>query len=115
MRAAMANINWREELDGKSGSEAWTSLRDHLNGVVNENVPLRRRRNQNRPAWLTKEILCAIRRKKRLWTKARQGENRDEYMKEEKKVRRMIRNAKRKHEKRLAGGGGKDSTIKRQF
>ena len=115
MRENMASINWRERMENKSGSEAWEMLRDHINTMVAENVPARRRRNQNRPAWLSKEILCAIRRKKRLWTKVRQGGPRDEYEIEEKKVRRMIRNAKRKHEKKLAEGGGKDGKAKRQF
>ena len=80
----------------------------------NEHVSARRRRNQNRPSWLSKEILCAIRRKKRLWTRERQGGPRDEYEREEKKVRRMIRNAKRKQEKKLAEGGGKDSRVNTQ-
>ena len=106
MRENMASINWRERMENKSGSEAWEMLRDHINTMVAENVPARRRRNQNRPAWLSKEILCAIRRKKRLWTKARQGGPREEY---------VIRNAKRKHEKKLAEGGGKDGKAKRQF
>ena len=115
MKADMAGVNWREELQNKSGSEAWDTFRDLLNSTVDKHVPERRKRNQNRPAWLTKEILCAIRRKKRLWTKAKHGENREEYEKEEKRVRKMIRNAKRKHEKKLADGGGKDSAAKRQF
>ena len=84
MKADMAGVNWREELQNKSGSEAWDTFRDLLNSTVDKHVPERRKRNQNRPAWLTKEILCAIRRKKRLWTKAKHGENREEYEKEEK-------------------------------
>ena len=111
----MASINWRQELQNKTGSEAWTTFRDQIKAAVDRHVPERRRRNQNRPAWLTKEILCAIRRKKRLWTKAKHGEDKEDYEKEEKRVRKMIRNAKRKHEKKLADGGGKDGTAKRQF
>ena len=96
----MASINGRQELQNKTGSEAWTTFRDQIKAAVDRHVPERRRRNQNRPAWLTKEILCAIRRKKRLWTKAKHGEDKEDYEKEEKRVRKMIRNAKRKHEKK---------------
>ena len=111
----MASINGRQELQNKTGSEAWTTFRDQIKAAVDRHVPERRRRNQNRPAWITKEILCAIRRKKRLWTKAKHGEDKEDYEKKEKRVRKMIRNAKRKHEKKLADGGGKDGTAKRQF
>ena len=88
---------------------------NQIQASVKRNVPTRRRRNRNRPAWLSKEILTAIRRKKRLWTRVREGNNRELYDEEEKKVKKMIRNAKRKFEKKLAEGGKKDSTTKRQF
>ena len=54
------------------------------------------------------EILRDIRRKKRLWAKAKSGEGVEEYKKVEKEVRNKIRSAKRKFEKRLANCGEKD-------
>ena len=78
-------------------------------------MPPRRKRNQNRPTWLSNEILRDIRRKKRLWAKAKNGEGAEEYKKVEKEVRNKIRSAKRKFEKRLANGGEKDGVKKRQF
>ena len=76
---------------------------------------MRRPRNHNRPAWLSQNILRAIRRKKRLWTKAKSGECVEEYRKEEKSVRNMIRKAKRNFEKKIADGSAKDGISKRKF
>ena len=75
----MASINWREKIHRKTGSEAWDIFRDEISAVVAANVPERRRRNHNRPAWLSRDILRAIPREKRLWTRVRQGGSRDEY------------------------------------
>ncbi len=48
----------------------------------------------------------AIRRKKRLWRTCRDRIPTDEYKEAEKKVRNLIRNAKRRYEKKLASGNG---------
>ena len=115
MREELGRIDWRSELDGKEVEEAWTAFTGRIQQAVGKHVPVRRKRNQNRPAWLSTDILRAIRKKKRLWTKAKSGEQVDEYNKVEKDVRRMIRNAKRKYEKKLAEGGCKDGVQKRRF
>ena len=64
---------------------------------------------------MSTEILRAIRKKIRLWARAKVGEQREEYNREERKVKKMIRNAKRKFEKQLAEGGGKDLVAKKRF
>ena len=117
MRRSLAEVNWRDELKDKDGNEAWTVLRDRITAVVDRYVPKRRRRNNAKPAWLNREILRAIRRKKRLWTRAKDGDrkDKDEYTAAEKQVKRMIRSAKRKFEKKLAEGGKKDGAAKRKF
>ena len=76
-------------MDGKSGQEAWELLKNKIHESVDKHVPMRRPRNHNSPAWLSQNILRAIRRKKRLWTKAKSGECVEEYRKEEKSVRNM--------------------------
>ena len=117
MRNELLAVNWRNELNGKDGNAAWSVLKEKILKTVEKFVPKRRRRNFNKPAWLSSEILRAIRRKKRLWRKAKDGDRRDkdEYDKEEKRVRRMIRSAKRRFEKKLADGGKKDGVAKRRF
>ncbi len=69
-------------------------------------APVRRKKNSNRPAWMTQEILRAVRRKKRIWRAIRGGQITEEYKEAEKKVRNLIRNSKRGFEKKLAAGGG---------
>ena len=114
MRDMLADVNWRRDMNGKSVEEAWTLLTSKINQTVKDFVPLRRRRNQNRPAWLSQNILREVRKKKRLWAKAKTGEMKDEYKAAEKKVRNLIRNAKRSFEKKLARDGGVNGN-KRQF
>ncbi len=55
---------------------------------------------------MNKEILRAMSRKKRLWRKLRRGDNCTEYNEAEKKLRKLIRNAKRNFEKKLAKDKG---------
>ena len=115
MREELGNVNWRGELEGKEVEEAWTVFTGKIQQAICKHVPVRRRRNHNRPAWLSTDILRAIRKKKRLWNKAKTGEQVDKYNKVERDVKRMIRKAKRKHEKKLADGGCKDGVQKRRF
>ena len=66
MRNELLAVNWRNELNGKDGNAAWSVLKEKILKTVEKFVPKRRRRNFNKPAWLSSEILRAIRRKKRL-------------------------------------------------
>jgi hypothetical protein len=77
-----------------------------VESLIEDHVPVRRKRNSNRPAWMTQEILRAIRKKKRVWKTIRGGPATGEYRQAEKKVQNLIRNSKRKFEKKLAAGGG---------
>ncbi len=58
------------------------------------------------PLWMTKEILQAINRKRRLWKEAKKGRNKEQYEEADAKVQKLIKNAKRSYEKRLANGNG---------
>ena len=102
MKKQVGEKDWKEEMKNKDVNSAWEGLRDTLNRAVEENVPKKKRRKQNRPAWLSQEILRGIRKKKRLWKRAKLGENLEQYKEEEKRVKRMIRNARRKLERKLA-------------
>ena len=59
---------------------------------------------------MNRDIVRTIRLKRRLWGKGRGGVS-EEYKKPEKKVKNMIRNAKRSYEKKLAT----DNNNKRPF
>ena len=115
MREELGKVDWRGQMVGKSGQQAWELLKNKIQEAVDKHVPARRTRNQNRPAWLSQDILGAIRRKKRLWKKAKVGDSVEEYKKEEKRVRNMIRKAKKNFEKKIADGSAKDGGAKRKF
>ena len=115
MREEVAGVVWEREMEGLETEEAWELLKEKVQLAVKNAVPTKRRRNPNRPAWLTQNILRAIRRKKRLWKGAKAGEGLEEYRDKERRVRNLIRNAKRSFERRLADGAGKDGVKKRQF
>ena len=55
-----------------------------------------------RTEWMSGEILREVRRKRRLWKKAKNGLGRKEYDQAAKKVKNLIRKAKRSLEKKLA-------------
>jgi hypothetical protein len=87
----------------------WTLLKDRVGETVRKFVPIRAVSNRQRPAWMTREILQGLKRKRRLWKKAKSGKGQGEYEEVEKKVKSMIRKAKRNFERRLADGNGGNS------
>ena len=61
-------------MGNRDGNEAWIMLRARLQQSMKDHIPTKRQRNHDRPAWLSTEILRAVRRKKKLWQKAKHGE-----------------------------------------
>jgi len=84
----------------------WSIPRRKVEKTVKRNVPIRVELCKGRPCWMSKEILAAIRRKKRLWRQVKGGGMTEEYREADKKVKKLIRNAKRRFEKKLAAGEG---------
>jgi hypothetical protein len=77
----------------------WSFFKTEVEKTTRKNVPDRKRRRGGRATWMTKDIMAAVRRKKRLRKKAKNGASMDEYKEADSTVKRMIRNAKRKFEK----------------
>jgi hypothetical protein len=73
-----------------------------MNGIVGKHATVKRRRNRNKPAWLSREIFKAIRKKKRPWKQVKNSRITDKYKSMEKEVNNMMRNAKKRCEKKLA-------------
>jgi hypothetical protein len=115
MRKELRRADWQAELDGLSAGQAWDKLKEKVHHLISRHVPERRRRNHNKPPWLSREILRQIRKKKRKWRLAKQGQNVEEYKEEERKLRNMIRNAKRNFERKIARGCGSEQANKRRF
>jgi Reverse transcriptase (RNA-dependent DNA polymerase)/Endonuclease-reverse transcriptase len=107
MKRELAEVDWTE-LDGLETDEAWTFFRDKLDMVVDRNVPVKPRGSAGKPPWLSRDILREVRRKRRIWCKTRNKDS-PEYKAVEKKVRNMIRNAKRRLERKLALENGDNS------
>ena len=86
MKADLSNKNW-EELNNLEADAAWTALKEFLHKTVEEHVPKRRRRNHDRPGWLSQEVVREIRKKKKQWKAAKQGVDVEKYKETENKVR----------------------------
>ena len=114
MERDLAMVSWQRRLLNQGAEEAWRILKEETNKVVEKYVPKYRLRNKEKPAWLNREILREIRRKKKMWQKAKAGVNVDEYKKVERKVRNLIRHAKKRYEKKLSEGGN-DGRSRRNF
>jgi hypothetical protein len=102
IRTGLSDIDWKEELGILDADEAWVKFTSVLEGLVEQNVPMKPRRIPHKPVWMTWEVTRAIRKKRRLWKRAKCGqEEMAKYRKAEKDATKMIRNAKRNFEKKL--------------
>jgi hypothetical protein len=106
MRADMRGVNWKRELNGLTLDRMWAVLKRKVEATVKKNVFLRMEACRGRPCWMNREILAAIRRKKRLWRQVRGGGLTEKYREVDKKVKNLIRNEKRRFEKKLANKQG---------
>jgi hypothetical protein len=106
MRADMRGVIWKRELHGLTVDCMWAVLKRKVETTVKENVPLRMEACRGRPCWINREILAALRRKKRLWRQVRGGGLTKEYREADKKMKNLIRNAKGRFEKKLANKEG---------
>ncbi len=106
MRDDLAATDWYSLLKKKNTEESWDIIKDRLTNLTSTFVPLRKRRPPSKPIWMTREILRAMGKKRRLWKKTGQGVPSVDYIAAEKKVRNLIRNAKRNFEKKLAKSHG---------
>ncbi len=103
IRRELQEIDWAGQLLNCDTDAAWSMFKDKLNGLVIEHVPLLPRRTNNKPVWMTREVLRAVRQKRQLWKKARCGaEDMARYRTAEKDTARRIRNAERSFETKLA-------------
>jgi hypothetical protein len=102
MREEIGAIDWHTELRGLTADRMWERFKKKINKTVKKNVPTRLVSSRGRPVWMSGDIMAAIKKKKRLWRRDRGRGLSDEYKDMEKKVKNMIRSAKRKYEKKLA-------------
>jgi len=90
------------KMEEANAEQAWNIFKDTVLAAVQNNVPMKPRRTGNKPAWLTRDIIRALRRKRRIWRKEKDRNLSAEYKEAEKKVKNLIRNAKRSYERKRA-------------
>ena len=65
LRRYLANCDWDRLLRNKPVEEAWKILKDELEQAISKFVPLSTVKDQDEPKWLNRELIRAIRRKKK--------------------------------------------------
>ena len=101
IKRGLEEVEWPTTNDQVTAEATWQLLRGELDRLLEEHVPmcdLRPRKSD----WMTGEILREVRRKRRLWKAVKGGTGRQAYEEAARKVKNMIRSAKRGLEKRLA-------------
>ena len=63
MRAATANVNWRRELMEKNVNEMWHSIKSHVQKLMAECIPWKKKKNGKNPPWMDGEIKKCVREK----------------------------------------------------
>jgi hypothetical protein len=101
IRAGLVNTRWPTTDDATSVEEHRTQLKDRINVLTDQHVPARTI-TPRRTDWMSTEILQLIRKKRRLWKKAKYGQATDEYEATSRDLKNKIRASKRKMEKKLA-------------
>jgi hypothetical protein len=59
----------------------WETLRRKVDKAVKKHVPTRLQSCRGRPMWMTREIMAALSRKKKMWRKVKGSGITDEYRK----------------------------------
>ena len=97
--------DWSKMMEGKSVNEAWQILKESLEKVIDEYVPMRRMKRKDEPQWLDTEMRNTISEKRRAWANwKRTGREteREVYARKERECKRMIRNKKNALERSIA-------------
>jgi hypothetical protein len=96
MNSLLRERTWQQEIREADTERAWEIFAKKIQDATEKCVPVRRRRNVNRPPWMSQEILRAIRKRKRMWAKVKGKADQSEYKAQEKITRNLIHNAKKK-------------------
>ena len=105
LKNRVTNVDWEELLNEEDANSAWESFSNTLNVIINEAVPQKKYRASSRPQWMTKDVMTAVRLKRRRWknyTRTKTNQDFYEYKKAEKELKKFIKKAKKKYEKDLA-------------
>lgn len=105
IRLKLANTDWTQEFVDKNAVESWDVFKEKLVNIVEESVPKRIRRSNNRPLWMQQNIMRIIRKKKRLWAwycTTQDYKDKKAHDKVNAEISRIVKRAKRTLERKLA-------------
>jgi Reverse transcriptase (RNA-dependent DNA polymerase)/Endonuclease-reverse transcriptase len=111
IKNGISNTTWPTAEDNTSVEEFWGQLRAKITELTDQHVPLRTI-NARKADWMTNDLLQLVRKKRRLWRRAKTGQGVAEYEAAAKELKHKIRLAKRNMEKKLASA---DSQNKKPF
>ena len=90
-RQMIREIDWNQELNGKSVDDAWDTFLYHYNEVVAKTVPLYQVNGRKyKKKWMTKGILMLIQKKDELWKLYRKNKKSKKRLMRYKKIRNQV-------------------------
>ena len=103
MRTTLAGEDWRE-MDGKDVNGMWMCMKEKIQGLIENNTPIKKPRKNSSPPWMSNDIRRSIAAKRKAWRKWKEtGRVRDEetYREMEKETKKNIRRRKNEWERRV--------------
>ena len=101
----LRNVNWNDKMSNLDTELAWSEFNNVVNIGLDRYIPLKPRRSNFKPPWMTKKIKRLCNKKKRLWKIFRTTRNpsdEDAFKTCQKECTKVVRAAKRRHEKKLS-------------
>jgi hypothetical protein len=86
MEDMLCDRRWLNQIKAADTEQAWKIFTEKIGEAIAAGVPVRRRRNVNRPPWMNQEILRAIRKKKGMWARDKDKNDKSEYKQQEKSL-----------------------------
>ena len=103
----LLEINWKEQLAGKTVEEMWTVFKLELLKQIKEYIPLKKEYKAKKKDYISKATKKHMKKRSKAWRKYRQfpsGKNFQEYKKIRNEVNEMVRSDEDAHRKRILSG-----------
>lgn len=101
----LTSVNWESEFIDKGTEECWIYFKNRITQGMKSFIPNKRRRQNNKPPWMNRNILRLVRLKQRLYNtymKSKDNSDFERFKECEKQVKKSVRQAKRRFEKNLS-------------
>lgn len=90
----------------------WDTFKSKLTTAIQENIPSKMKTHKNTTPWINKKVRSQLRKKARLYKKAKHTNNWTEYRKFQRECKRSLRRAEWEHVNRLIDEGLKSNNTK---